>query len=93
MKRIILILLAAFIAIASMAQTHIYRGSHTYPSDILYTFDSKHLYRGSHTYPSDIIYTFDGKHLYRGSHTYPSDIILTTDGTIPFSLILAILTL
>ena len=41
---------------------HIYKGSATYHSDILYTWDGKHLYKGSTTYSSDILYTWDGKH-------------------------------
>lgn len=88
MKHIIItLLLATITTLAAGAATHIYQGSNTYPSKILYTYDGRHIYQGSNTYPSKILYTYDGQHLYQGSNTYPSKIQLTFDGIFPILLI------
>ena len=65
MKRICLFLTMMMMTMASLAgsNTHLYRGSSTYTSDILCTWDGRHLYRGNSTYTSDILYTWDGRHL------------------------------
>ena len=70
---------SSLFAYSDSGKVHIYKGSSTYRSDILFTSDGKYVYRGSTTYQSDIIATYDGKHIYRGASTYHTDIILTTD--------------
>lgn len=60
MKRTLLLALL-LVPLLAVAQSRIYKGSSTYSSDILYTFDGKYLYRGSSTYRSDILYTVSGR--------------------------------
>ena len=59
MKRV-LILALLIVPLLAVAQSRIYKGSSTYSSDILLTFDGKYIYRGNSTYRSNILYTVSG---------------------------------
>ena len=90
-KRYLFLLSFIFLPLSIMADTYIYRGRYTNPSEIIYTWDGKNLYKGRYPNSSEIINVYDGKYFYKGRYSNSSNIIYTTDGKVPIAVLLMVL--